>query len=418
MDQSRTTKHGSTGGSRAAADAEGPLNGIRVLDVSTIFAGPSAAQILGDFGADVIKVEHPSMPDSLRTHGASKDGVGLWYKVVGRNKRTIGLYLGDREVREIFLDLIRTADVMIENFRPGTLEKWQLGWDVLREANPRLVLLRVTGFGQTGPYAQRPGFGTLAEAMSGFAAMTGEPDGPPTLPPFGLADGIAGYAGAAAVTMALYHRDTVSGRGQQIDLSILEPIVGVLGAQATAYDQLGIIPPRTGNRSTNNAPRNTYRTRDGHWIALSTSANAIARRLLILIGHKEVVDEPWFASGAGRATRADLLDGWVADWVAARDRDDVMTELEANQVAVAPVFDVAELISNEHVVGREVFVRVPDDDLGDLLMQNVVFRLSESPGAIRYPGRRPYADTDEVLVDELAIDPALIGSLRERGVCA
>lgn len=262
----------------------GPLEGLRVLDVSTVLAGPLVCQILGDFGADVIKIEHPARGDSMRGHGHSKDGQGLWWKMIGRNKRTVGLYLGDPDGAKIFLDLVRTADVVVENFRTGTLEKWGLGYDVLRAVNPGLVLCRVTGFGQTGPYARRAGFGTLAEAMSGFAAITGEPDGPPTLPPFGLADSIAGLAGANAVMMALYHRDARGGEGQVIDLSILEPITTVLGPQIITYDQLGILQARTGNRSENNAPRNTYQTADGKWVAISTSADTIARRVMELVG--------------------------------------------------------------------------------------------------------------------------------------
>jgi crotonobetainyl-CoA:carnitine CoA-transferase CaiB-like acyl-CoA transferase len=225
-----------------------PLDGVRVLDLATLFAGPMAAMFLGDFGAEVVKVEHPRRPDPARGHGAAKDGIGLWWKMLGRNKHTITLDLSAPEGQEVLLRLVRDADVVIENFRPGTLEGWNLPYERLQEANPGLVLARVTGLGQFGPYARRPGFGTLAEAMSGFAAMTGEPDGPPTLPPFGLADGIAALATAYSVMTALRARD-LTGDGQVVDLSILEPILTVLGGQPTAYDQLGLVPPRTGNRT-------------------------------------------------------------------------------------------------------------------------------------------------------------------------
>lgn len=275
--------------------APGPLHGVTVLDCATLFAGPLAATILGDYGADVVKVEHPVRPDPSRTHGPSKDGEGLWWKMLGRNKHTVTLDLSRSAGAALLLRLAAQADVLIENFRPGTLEKWGLGPADLHRANPRLVVARVTGFGQYGPYARRPGFGTLAESMSGFAALTGEPGGPPTLPPFGLADGVAALVAASAVQTALYHRDVHGGPGQVVDLAIIEPLLTLLGPQPTAYDQLGTVPPRTGNRSVNNAPRNIYPTRDGSWVAVSTSAQSVAERVMKLVGHPEVTDEPWFA---------------------------------------------------------------------------------------------------------------------------
>jgi crotonobetainyl-CoA:carnitine CoA-transferase CaiB-like acyl-CoA transferase len=385
-----------------------------VLDVSTVLAGPLACQILGDYGAEVIKVEHPR-GDSMRGHGRSKDGIPLWWKVVSRNKRCVGLYLGDPEGADVFRRLVATADVVVESFRPGTLERWGLGFDELHEINPRLVLVRISGFGQTGPYAKRAGFGTLAEAMSGFAAITGEPDGPPTLPPFGLADGIAGITAATAATMALYHRDARGGSGQEIDLAILEPLTTVLGPQPIIYDQLGEIQERTGNRSVNNAPRNTYRTSDDKWVAVSTSANSIAERVMRLIGHPELIDEPWFVTGSGRAEHADLLDGLVSEWVGARTRDEVVDVFNEAGAAIAPVYDVADLLSDPHVVERETITTVEDEELGPVRMQNVLFRMSDTPGEIRFTGRPLGADTDAILGDELGLD---VAELRERGIVA
>ncbi|WP_405093760.1 CoA transferase [Micromonospora sp. NBC_01392] len=392
------------------------LDGVRVLDVSTILAGPLTCQILGDFGADVIKIEHPRHGDGMRGHGLSKDGVGLWWKMIGRNKRTVGLYLGDPEGQEIFRELVRTADVVVENFRPGTLERWGLGWADLRALNPALVLLRVTGFGQTGPYAARPGFGTLAESMSGFAHLTGSPDGPPMLPAFGLADSIAGITGAAAVLTALYARATGDGTGQEIDLDILEPIMTAVGPSVIYVDQLGVVQQRTGNRSLNNAPRNTYRTADGHWVAISTSANSIAERVLTLVGHAEVISEEWFATGAGRARHADLLDGYVADWIGARTRAEVIESFTAAGAAVAPVYAPDELLADPQVRALDMITQVPDPELGQIRMQNVLFRMSATPGEIRFTGRGVGADTDEVLGDELGIGAERLAELRDRGV--
>ncbi|MEV5428811.1 CoA transferase [Streptomyces sp. NPDC052701] len=390
-----------------------PLTGLRVLDLATLFAGPLAATLLGDFGAEVIKVEHPAKPDPSRGHGPSKNGVGLWWKLLGRNKRTITLDLSKPGGRSILLRLAATADVVIENFRPGTLEKWDLGWPELSAVNPRLVLARVTGFGQFGPYAHRPGFGTLAEAMSGFAAITGEPDAPPTLPPFGLADSIAGLTTAYAVMTALAARER-TGAGQVVDLALIEPILTVLGPQPIWYDQLGHVQPRTGNRSQNNAPRNTYRTADGSWVAVSTSAQSVAERVMRLVGRPELTDEPWFATGAGRARHADVLDEAVGTWIAAHPRGEVLAAFEKAEAAIAPVQDVRDVMADPQYQALDTVTTVDDPDLGPLRMQNVLFRLSATPGRIRWAGRPHGADTDEVLA-ELGLTPAEVAGLRAEG---
>ncbi|MFZ3594008.1 CaiB/BaiF CoA transferase family protein [Streptomyces sp. BH104] len=392
---------------------QGPLTGLRVLDLATLFAGPICATMLGDFGAEVIKVEHPRRPDPSRGHGPSKDGVGLWWKTLGRNKKNLTLDLSSPGGREILLRLVAESDVVVENFRPGTLEKWHLGWDELSAANPRLVLARVTGFGQFGPYARRPGFGTLAEAMSGFAAITGQPDGPPTLPPFGLADSIAALATSYAIMTALHARDT-TGRGQVVDMAIIEPMLSILGPQATWYDQLGYVQPRTGNRSTNNAPRNTYRTSDDKWVAVSTSAQSIAERVMRLVGHPEFIAEEWFATGSGRARHAEELDAAVGGWIAGHTRDEVVAAFEKAEAAIAPVYDVRDVLADEQYQALDSITELPDPDLGTVKMQNVLFRLSETPGAIRWTGRPHGADTDEIL-EGLGLSQAAVASLREAG---
>ncbi|GII86115.1 CoA transferase [Sphaerisporangium siamense] len=388
-----------------------------VVDAATLFAGPLAATILGDYGADVVKVEHPRRGDPSRTHGASKDGIGLWWKMLGRNKRAVTADLGSPEGSGLLKRLLAGADVLIENFRPGTLERWGLSPETLHELNPRLVIARVTGFGQYGPYARRPGFGTLAESMSGFAAVTGEPDGPPTLPPFGLADGVSALTCVNAVMMALRHRDRPGGdgHGQVIDLAIIEPLVTLLGPQPLVWDQLGQVQPRTGNRSVNNAPRNTYRTRDGRWVAISTSADSIAQRVMRLVGHPEVIDEPWFAAGATRAEHADLLDGYVGGWIAERDLDTVVAEFERVEAAVAPIYDVRDVFEDPQYRALDTITTVPDDDLGPLRMQNVLFRLSETPGSIRWTGRERGADNADVW-GGLGVSADELAALREKGV--
>ncbi|USQ80119.1 CoA transferase [Ornithinimicrobium faecis] len=394
---------------------DGPLTGLRVLDASTILAGPLTAQILGDYGADVIKIEHPTHGDGMRGHGLDKDGEPLWWKMISRNKRTVGLYLGDPEGAEAFRALARSADVVVENFRPGTFEKWGLGYEELSQDNPGLIMLRVTGFGQSGPYAERPAFGTLVESMSGFAHLTGRPDGPPTLPAFGLADSIAGVAGAAAVSMALFQRAR-DGKGQEIDLDLLSPIMTAVGPGVIYADQLGIDQERTGNRSQNNSPRNTYLTSDGHWLAISTSANTIAERVLRLVGHPEVIAEPWFATGRQRAQHADLLDRHVGEWIGIRTREEVLAAFEEAGAAVAPVYRPSELLTDPQVQAMELVTTVEDETLGPLKMQNVMWRMMRTPGRIRSTGRGLGEDTDEVLTHVAELSQEQLERLRNRGV--
>jgi crotonobetainyl-CoA:carnitine CoA-transferase CaiB-like acyl-CoA transferase len=390
------------------------LDGIRVIDAATLFAGPLAATLMADFGADVIKVEHPK-GDPVRSHGYCKNGVPLWWKVIGRNKRAITLNLGDPEGQELMAGLAKQADVLIENFRPGTLERWNLGPDLLHSFNPGLVIARVTGFGQFGPYSGRPGFGTIAEAMSGFAAMTGEPDGPPTLPPFGLADGITGLATVASIMFALQARRQTD-RGQVIDMAIIEPILTILGPQPTWFDQLGIIQERRGNRSVNNAPRNVYRTAEGRWVAISTSAQNVAERVLRLVGHPEVIDQPWFASGAERAKHADELDAMVGSWIAERPFDEVVAAFEEAQAAVAPIYDIRQIMADPQFRALGSITTVDDPELGPVMMQNVMFRLSETPGRIEWAGRRLGEDNEAVYSGLLGLDRERLKELAAKGV--
>lgn len=391
----------------------GALADLLVVDASTLFAGPMTAMHLGDLGAAVVKVEHPRRPDPARGHGPEKDGHNLWSKTLGRNKRTVQLDLSSTGGAEAFRRLAATADVVIENFRPDTLERWGLDYATLCADNPGLVLARVTGFGQVGPYRRRPGFGTLAEAMSGFASSTGEPDGPPTLPPFGLADGIASLATAFAVTSALHQRAS-TGRGQVVDVAIIEPIMAMLGPQITRWDQLHTLQPRQGNRSSNNAPRNTYRTSDGHWVAVSTSSQRIAERVMELVGRPELVTEPWFAAGHTRAEHADELDDAVGGWIGRRTRDEVVAAFERSQAAVAPVYTAQDIVEDPHLRALGTIRRVPDDDLGEIAMQGALFRMSEGDAPTRFTGRAPGADTTAVL-RELGYDDRQLAALAQAG---
>jgi formyl-CoA transferase len=378
-----------------------------------VLAGPLACQILGDYGADVIKVEHPR-GDALRGHGLQVDGEGLWWKMVSRNKRCLALYLGDPAGADVFRRLVADADVVVENFRPGTFERWGLAPDELLAINPRLVMCRVTGFGQDGPYADRPAFGTLVEAMSGFASMTGEPDGPPTLPPFGLADSVAALSAVSAITMALRHSEA-TGCGQVIDQSILEPLVMALGPHILNYDHTGTVPPRTGNRSTNNAPRNTYVTADGRWVAVSASADSIAQRAVELVGRGDLAENDWFWSGAGRAEHVEEIDAAMAEWIGARPIDEVVEAFAEAEVALAPVYEVDQYLDDPQVRHRGSVVTVDDPQIGQMRMQNVLFQMSETPGSVSHTGRPIGADTDEILA-EAGLTIEEITELRSRKV--
>ena len=384
------------------------LEGIKVVEAATLFAAPLAAMFLGDYGADVIKIEHPTRVDPARGHGPSKNGIGLWFKALARNKRLVTLDLSKPAGADLFLRLAERSDVVLENFRPGTLERWGVGWEELSAVNPRLVLARVSGFGQSGPYAARAGFGTLAEAMSGFAVLNGEPDGDPLLPPLALADGVAALATAFAIMAALRARDQ-TGRGQVVDTSLVEPLLTLLGPQLTAFDLLGELQPRTGNRSSHNAPRNLYRTADGSWVAVSSSATSIAARVLELVGRPDLAQEPWFATGSGRAEHVDEIDDAVAAWIRERDRDDVMAAFETAGCAIAPVYDASDVLADPQLEALGSISTVEDLQLGPLRMPNVISRLSETPGQIRHTGGRHGADTAAVFAelgvkaDELAM---------------
>lgn len=383
------------------------LDGLRVVDMATVFAGPGAARYLADFGADVIKVEAPD-GDSTRNMGwrDPRDGETFIWKLVGRGKRTVVLDLKTEPDLAAMRRLVGGADVLIENFRPGTLERLGLDPEDLMATNPSLVVLRVTGFGQTGPYAQRPGFATLAEAMSGFAAINGEPDGAPLLPPIALTDEIAGLAGAFAVMVALRHRDR-TGEGQVVDVNLLESMLQMMGALPSAAAHLGYEQPRLGSGIPFSVPRGTYRCRDGVWVAVSASADTVAARVLELLG---LADDPRFATFADRTEHRTELEIALREWIEARDSPDVLDRFVAAHAAIAPVYSMADLIADEHVVARDAIVEVDG-----VAMQGLIARLSVTPGRIEYPGRPLGADTDAVLA-ALAADDDANGEWPERSV--
>jgi crotonobetainyl-CoA:carnitine CoA-transferase CaiB-like acyl-CoA transferase len=393
-----------------------PLDGIRVIDCASLFAGPVIATLMGDYGADVIKIEHPN-GDNLRKLGWEKDGVSLWWALVARNKRSVTLKLSDPAGAQAFRRLAANADVVVENFRTGTLERWGLSPEVLHEENPGLVIVRTTGFGQTGPYARRPGFGTLAEAMSGYAHVNGFPDGPPTLPPFALADSVAALTGAFAAMVALWWRDH-GGGGQVIDLSIYEPLFWILGPQASVYDQLGVVQERTGNRAPFTAPRNAYRSRDGRWLGLSASSQSIAERVVRLVGRPDLIEQRWFSDHTGRLAHQDELDDAISAWIADRDAEEVVRVFEENQAAIAPVMSIADIFNDPQFEARDTITTVEHPVLGQLKMQNVIPRLLSTPGSIRSCGPDLGAHNREILGNELGYSESELARLGDAGVIA
>jgi crotonobetainyl-CoA:carnitine CoA-transferase CaiB-like acyl-CoA transferase len=380
--------------------ATGPLAGLRVIDLSRLMAGNMLSLQLADFGADVIKVEPPE-GDPLRDW--KEEGHSFFWTAYGRNKRSICLNLREAEQMEVLWALIDTADVFIENFRPGTLEKMGLAPEKLLLRNPELVIVRISGFGQTGPYAHLPGFGTIVEAMSGFADRTGFPDREPVLPPLALADMIAGIYGASATMTALYARDVNGGAGQVIDLSLLESMFSVLGPEAGIFTKTGKIKQRVGSASNTASPRNVYRCRDGAYVALSGSTPAVARRIFEIIGRSDMNEDPRFATNSDRVRHRDLVDGAISAWFVTRDRDAALAEMRASGATVGPVYNIADALDDAHFQEREVVVELDDAAMQTMPMHNVVPRLSGTPGTFR----RPAPDLNEhgaQLLAELGFD--------------
>lgn len=362
--------------------AIGPLAGIRVIDLSRLMAGNMLSLQLADFGADVIKVEPPE-GDPLRDW--KEDGHSFFWKAYGRNKRSIALNLRHADDMATLWSLLESADVFIENYRPGTLEKMGLSPDVLLARNPRLVVVRISGFGQTGPYAHHPGFGTIVEAMSGFADRTGFPDREPVLPPLALADMIAGVYGASATMTALYARDARDGAGQVIDLSLLESMFSVLGPEAGIFSKTGQIKKRVGSASNTASPRNVYRCADGGYVALSGSTQTVARRIFEIIGRADMNEDPRFATNSDRVRHRDQVDAAIGAWFAERDRETALAEMRAAGATVGPVYSIADAMIDEHFQQREIVLALDDAEFDDMPMHNVVPRLSATPGTFRRP---------------------------------
>jgi crotonobetainyl-CoA:carnitine CoA-transferase CaiB-like acyl-CoA transferase len=399
-----------------AAVAGGPLAGIVVIDMATMMAGPHTAMMLADFGATVIKVEQPRGGDPSRSSPNRVNGTSVYWRLLGRNKYTVTINLKHAEGRALMLRLVEKADVLIENMRPGKLEALDLAPETLHAVNRALVLLRVTGWGQTGPYSDRATFGTQAEAMSGFTYANGQPDGPPTLPPQTIADGSAGYLGAFSIMAALWRRERHPERhGQVIDLSLFESLFCMFGPSVSAYDQLGIVPKRRGSRAAVAAPRNIYRCRDDKWVAISCAAEQIAKRLFDVIGRPELYSDGPFGTVEGRAANVDALDDVIQQWMNQRDSSEAIALLTAGGATASPIYSIPEILDDPQFQSRELIASAPSTDVGPIRMQGVFPKMNETPGTIAWSGRPLGADNHMWLVEQLGLSEEELARLKAVG---
>ncbi|MBS7846467.1 CoA transferase [Pseudomonas fluorescens] len=390
------------------------LEGVKVLDISNFLAAPMSSMFLADHGADVIKVERPDVGDEIRRWGESKEGVGLYYKVINRGKKSITLDLKSVLGVEVVKRLVKDVDVIIENYRTGTLEKWGLGYDVLKEINPGIIMVRITGFGQTGPYRHRPGFGTLAEAYAGYAYISGNADEPPMLPGFALGDASTGVMAAFLTLVALQEKNR-TGLGQVVDLAIYETLLTLIGPHVVNYDQLGQIQERNGSRLPFTAPRNTYFTADGRYIAIAGSSQVAFERIALLVERPDLITDPRFIDNRARLDNDKALDAELQAEIDKVALDDLLRRSEEVGATIAPVNDVSMIFEDEQIKARESIVRVEDAQLGQVGMQNVVGKLSRTPGRIERAGPELGEHNREILVEQLGYSEA---QLREFGITA
>ena len=398
---------------------QGPLDGLRVIDMSGMISGAFATTMMGDFGADVVMVEHPKVGDPIREWPQkTDDGSSLSWKSLGRNKRCITLDLGVDRGRDIALDLISEADIVFENFRPGTMERWGLGPESIHEVNERAIMVRLSGYGQTGPKSQKPGFGTIAEGISGWAHANGFPEREPLLPPVSLADLTAAQFALQATLMAVYERDLGRGgsdEGQVIDVSLTEPLWRLFFGEVEAYDRMGHVRERTGNRHPNTAPRNIYETRDGY-MTMSASNQKIFERVANCIGKPELIDDPRFADNATRVEHVEALDAEIEEWTRQHSTEEAIELLEANDAIVGPVYDMADIFADEQFQARDAIIEVSDPDVGDIKTFAPTPRFSRTPGDVEFMGPGHGEHNEEVYVGELGLTEDDLETLRADGV--
>lgn len=399
----------------AAPPANGPLAGLRVVEMGQLLAGPFCGQMLGDLGADVVKIEDPKKGDPLRQWGRQlPQGQSLWWTIVGRNKRSVTLNLREPEAQILARQIIATADIVIENFRPGTMERWGLGYDILQELNPGLIMVRVSGFGQDGPYSQRAGYGAIGEAMGGLRYVVGDPSTPPSRVGISIGDTLAALFAAIGALAAIRERE-VSGRGQIVDSAIYEAVLGVMESLVPEWQISGYQRERTGAILPNVAPSNVYPTKDGKWILIAANQDTVFSRLAKAIGRPDLAEDPRYATHGARGERQAELDGIIADYTSAHDAEGLESALEEFGVPSGKIFRPVDMLADPQYQARESITRVDHPVLGPVAMQNVFPRLSRTTGTVRWPGPELGQHTEEILA-EIGVDPADLAALRRRNV--
>ena len=390
-----------------------PLENFRILDLSRLAAGNMVSHMFADFGADVIKVEKPGKGDDLRNWQVND--VAHWWAVYSRNKRSIALNLKEEEGLKLLKELVKSADVFIENFVPGTLEKWGVGPDKLLELNKNLIILRISGWGQTGIYKDAPGFGSLVEGMSGFASMTGEENQKPLLPPLALADMVAGLTGFGAILMAVIASKKNQIGGQVIDLSLFEPLFSILGPWAASYKISGKTPPRIGNRSNVAAPRGIYKTKDNKFVSLSASMQSMWEKLAITIGAQELINDPKFLTNSDRLSNQDDLDDVISNFIKKFDRDPLLKLFSEEGITVGPVLDISEIIEHPYVLDRKILIEHYNNNYGNILMHQAFPRLSKTPGKVKSSAPSIGENTNDIL-KEIGLTKSQIEKLRKNKI--
>ncbi|MBE3596962.1 MAG: CoA transferase [Hydrogenibacillus sp.] len=398
-----------------ASTAHLPLEGVRVLELGTLIAGPFASRILAEFGAEVIKIEAPNGGDPLRTWRLLHNGTSLWWYVQARNKKSVTVDLKSAKGQEIVRRLVKDTDIVIENFRPGTLEKWNLGWETLSAINPDLIMVRVSGYGQSGPYRNRPGFGSIGEAMGGLRYITGYPDRPPVRVGISIGDAIAALYGVIGALTALYHLRVNKGKGQYVDVALYEAVFSLMESMLPEYSLYGHVRERTGSVLPGITPSNTYRTRDGQYVVIGGNADSIFKRLMRAIGRDDLADDPTLSTNSGRVPRAEEIDAAIAAWTEAHDLNEVLKMLEEAEVPAGKIYSIADIARDPHYQARGMLEEAVLDDGRKLMIPGIVPKLSLTPGETRWLGPKLGAHTAEVLT-RLGYSPEEQRQLKEEGV--
>lgn len=390
----------------------GPLEGVKVLELGSLIAGPFAGRLFADFGAEVLKIEPPKKGDPIRKWRLLHNGNSLWWYVQSRNKKSITLDLKNAEAQAVVKELVKEVDIIIENFRPGTLEKWGLGYEDLKKINPRIIMVRVSGYGQDGPYKDRPGFGSIGEAMGGIRYLTGYPDLPPTRVGISLGDSVAALYAVIGALMALRHRDQISGEGQVVDVALYEAIFSLMESTVPEYDQFGVIRERSGSTLPGITPSNIYLCKDGKYVVIGANGDGIFKRLMIAINRPDILENPLFETNDGRSQKAEYLDSVIEEWTKSLNLESALKVLEENSIPAGPIYNVEDMVNDPHFQARNMIVELDVENLGKLKVPGIIPKLSKTPGKIRWAGPKLGEHTEEVLKEKVGLNEKQIAKMK------